>query len=87
MKHDKTSMQQGKIMAMIVVATLAALLVMVTTTQAFAAINLNSSKSHVYRSTQQNQAIDNGGSGEQVSTTTCNNCPSSDIVISMYPND
>ena len=69
------SMQQGKmIMMIVVVTTLAALLVTMAATQAFAAINLNSSKSNIYRATQNAQANE-GGSVEQTSTNTCD-CPS-----------
>ena len=58
------------------VATLATLLFLMTVTQeqAFAAINLNSSKSNIYRATQNAQANE-GGSVEQQSTNTCD-CPS-----------
>ena len=74
------SMQQGKmVMMIIVVSTLAALLVTMAATQAFAAINLNSSKSNIYRSTQNVQSNE-GGSVEQVSTNTCD-CPSNDITV------
>jgi flagellar basal body-associated protein FliL len=79
MKYNKTSMQRGKMMTILIVVTVATLLVTVTTTQAFAAKNLNSSKSNIYRSTQQDQNIEGGGSGEQVTTNTCN-CPSNDII-------
>jgi hypothetical protein len=55
-------------------------LVAVTATQAFAATNLNSSKSNIYRqSTHQNQTIE-GGSGQQVSSNTCT-CTSNDIIV------
>jgi hypothetical protein len=75
-------MQQGKmIMMIVVVTTLFALLVTMSVTQAFAAINLNSSKSNIYRSTQNVQSNE-GGSVEQVSTNTCD-CPSNDITIVM----
>lgn len=76
---DKHSVQhRGKVVTMILtVVTLATLLVAVTVTeQAFAAINLNSSKSNIYRSTQNAQPSE-GGSVEQTSTNTCN-CPSDD---------
>jgi len=59
------------------VATLATLLFTMTVTQqqqAFAAINLNSSKSNIYRATQNVQSNE-GGSVEQTSTNTCD-CPS-----------
>jgi hypothetical protein len=79
MKYNKTSMQGGKMMTIVVVITVATLLVTVTATQAFAAINLNSSKSNIYRSTQHVQSNE-GGSVEQVSTNTCN-CPSRDIIV------
>jgi hypothetical protein len=73
-------MQQGKmIMTIVVVVTLATILVTVTATQAFAAVNLNSSKSNIYRSTQHVQSNE-GGSVEQVSTNTCD-CPSNDITL------
>jgi hypothetical protein len=69
------SMQQVKMITMIVlVTTLAALLVTMAATQAFAAINLNSSKSNIYRATQNVQSNE-GGSVEQTSTNTCD-CPS-----------
>jgi hypothetical protein len=75
-------MQQGKMMLMIVVVTtLGALLVKMSLTQAFAAINLNSSKSNIYRSTQYVQSNE-GGSVEQVSTNACD-CPSNDIIIAI----
>ena len=77
--NNKTSMQQGKMIAFVVIATVAILLAMVTTTQAFASKNLNSSKSNIYRSTIQDQNIEGGSSGEQVNTSTCN-CPSNDII-------
>jgi hypothetical protein len=78
----KCDMQQGKmIMMIVVVTTLFALLVTMSVTQAFAAINLNSSKSNIYRSTQNVQSNE-GGSVEQVSTNTCD-CPSNDITIVM----
>jgi hypothetical protein len=68
-------MQQVKMIMMIaLVATLAALLVTMAATQAFAAINLNSSKSNIYRATQNAQSSE-GGSVEQTSTNTCD-CPS-----------
>lgn len=68
-------MQQVKMTMMIVlVTTLAALLVTMAATQAFAAINLNSSKSNIYRATQNVQSNE-GGSVEQTSTNTCD-CPS-----------
>lgn len=68
-------MQQVKMIMMIVlVTTLAALLVTMAATQAFAAINLNSSKSNIYRATQSVQSNE-GGSVEQTSTNTCD-CPS-----------
>jgi hypothetical protein len=68
-------MQQGKmIMMIVVVTTLAALLVTMAATQAFAATNLNSSKSNTYRATQNVQSNE-GGSVEQTSTNTCD-CPS-----------
>jgi hypothetical protein len=73
-------MQEGNMITMIVVVTtLVALLVTMTVTQAFAAINLNSSKSNIYRSTQNVQSNE-GGSVEQVSTNTCD-CPSNDITV------
>jgi hypothetical protein len=58
------------------VVTLAALLFLMTVTQqqAFAATNLNSSKSNIYRATQNVQSNE-GGSVEQTSTSTCD-CPS-----------
>jgi hypothetical protein len=69
------SMQQVKMITMIVlVTTLAGLLVTMAATQAFAAINLNSSKSNIYRATQNVQSNE-GGSVEQTSTNTCD-CPS-----------
>lgn len=69
------SMQQVKMIMMIVlVTTLSALLVTMAATQAFAAINLNSSKSNIYRATQNAQSNE-GGSVEQTSTNTCD-CPS-----------
>ncbi|MGH9988298.1 MAG: hypothetical protein ACRD8W_30555 [Nitrososphaeraceae archaeon] len=69
------SMQQVKMIMMIVlVTTLAALLVTMAATQAFAAINLNSSKSNIYRATQNAQSNE-GGSVEQTSTNICD-CPS-----------
>jgi flagellar basal body-associated protein FliL len=80
MKYNKTSMQRGKMMTILVVVTVFTLLVTMTATQAFAAKNLNSSKSNIYRSTQQIQDIEGGGSGEQVSTNTCN-CPSNDNIV------
>ena len=85
MKYNKTSTQRGKMMTILIVLTITTLLVTVISTQAFAVKNLNSSKSHIYRSTQQIQVIEGGGSGEQVSTTTCSNCPSNDNVVSSYP--
>ena len=64
----------------IVAVTVAILLVAATTTQAFSAKNLNSSKSNIYRqSTSQNQYIQ-GGSGEQVSSNTCT-CTSNDVLV------
>jgi hypothetical protein len=75
-------MQHGKmVMMIVVVTTLVAFLVTMSVTQAFAAINLNSSKSNIYRSTQNVQSNE-GGSVEQVSTNTCD-CPSNDITIVM----
>jgi hypothetical protein len=69
------SLHQVKmIMMIVVVTTLAALLVTMAATQAFAAINLNSSKSNIYRATQNAQSNE-GGSVEQTSTNTCD-CPS-----------
>lgn len=69
------SMKQGKmIMMIVVVTTLAALLVTMAATQTFAATNLNSSKSNIYRATQNVQSNE-GGSVEQTSTNTCD-CPS-----------
>jgi len=80
MKYDKTSMQRSKVITIVTVAAVATLLVAVTTTQAFAASSLNSSKSNIYRqSTQQNQTIE-GGSGEQISSNTCT-CTSNDIIV------
>jgi hypothetical protein len=74
------SIQQGKMILMIVVVTtLFAPLVTMSVTQVFAAINLNSSKSNIYRSTQNVQSNE-GGSVEQVSTNTCD-CPSNDITV------
>lgn len=61
-------------MMTVVVATLTILLITMTVTQAFAAVNLNSSKSNIYRSTQNAQSNE-GGSVEQQSTNTCD-CPS-----------
>ena len=59
--------------ATLVIATLAA------AAPAFAANNLNSSKSNIYRqSTNQNLSV-NGGSGEQVSTNVCT-CTSNDEI-------
>ena len=56
------------------------------TTQAFAAKNLNSSKSNIYRqSSSQNQYVE-GGSAEQVSSNTCN-CPSNDITLIVNNDD
>lgn len=73
-------MQQGKmILTIVVVVILATILVTVTATQALAAVNLNSSKSNIYRSTQYVQSNE-GGSVEQVSTNTCD-CPSNDITL------
>lgn len=70
------------IMMVVVVATLATLLVaMSVTQQGFAAINLNSSKSNIYRATQ-NVGSNEGGTVEQTSTNTCD-CPSSDIIQVM----
>jgi hypothetical protein len=65
-----------KTMHILSVATLATLLFLmaVTQQQAFSAINLNSSKSNIYRATQDAQANE-GGSVEQTSTNTCD-CPS-----------
>lgn len=73
--------RQGKmtIMMFVLVATLSTLLVTMTVTQAFAAISLNSSKSNIYRSTQ-NANSNEGGSVEQTSTNTCN-CPSQDTIV------
>ncbi|MGH9976658.1 MAG: hypothetical protein ACRD8Z_12620, partial [Nitrososphaeraceae archaeon] len=61
--------QQGKpIMYILSVATLATLLfIMTVTQQAFATTNLNSSKSNIYRNSQNAQANE-GGSVEQQST-------------------
>ena len=74
-KNGTLSVQQVKMIMMIVlVTTLAALLVTMAATQAFAAINLNSSKSNIYRATQNVQSNE-GGSVEQTSTNTCD-CPS-----------
>jgi hypothetical protein len=74
------SLQEGKMITMIVVVTtLVVLLVTMSLTQAYAAINLNSSKSNIYRSTQNVQSNE-GGSVEQVSTNTCD-CQSNDITI------
>jgi len=78
--NDTHSTQQGKmIMMSLVVVTIATILITMTETQAFAAVNLNSSKSNIYRSTQNVQSNE-GGSVEQTSTNTCN-CPSNDITI------
>jgi len=69
--------QRKLIMYILSVATLATLLFTMTVTQqqqAFAAINLNSSKSNIYRATQNVQSNE-GGSVEQTSTNTCD-CPS-----------
>jgi hypothetical protein len=69
--------QQGKpIMYILSVVTLSTLLFLMTLTQqqAFAATNLNSSKSNIYRATQNVQSNE-GGSVEQTSTNTCD-CPS-----------
>ena len=75
--NNKHSLPQGKMMTMVVVAvTLSTLLVTMTATQAFGAINLNSSKSNIYRSTQNVQANE-GGSVEYQSTINCD-CPSDD---------
>jgi hypothetical protein len=74
--NDKDSIQQqGRIIAIvIVVATLTTLLVTMSIAQAFAATNLNSSRSNIYRATQNVQSNE-GGSVEQTSTNTCD-CPS-----------
>ena len=67
--------QRKPILYIISVATLATLLfIMTLTQQAFAATNLNSSKSNIYRATQNAQSNE-GGSVEQQSTNTCD-CPS-----------
>ena len=64
-------------MAMIVVVvTLSMLLVTMIATQAFGATNLNSSKSNIYRSTQNVQANE-GRSVDYQSTINCD-CPSDD---------
>lgn len=63
----------------VVLVMVAMLLVTVISTQAFATSSLNSSKSYIYRSTQQIQDIEGGGSGEQVNTNTCK-CPSNDVI-------
>ena len=64
-RNDKHSLQQGKmIMMLAIVATLATLLVSMTVTEVFAATNLNSSKSNIYRSTQNAQSNE-GGSVQQ----------------------
>ena len=78
--------QRKMITVFVVVVTVATLLVTVTiTTQAFAAINLNSSKSNIYRSTQ-SVGSNEGGSVEQTSTNTCE-CPSNDIIQVIDFND
>ena len=80
MKCDETSMQRSKVMTIVVVVAVAAFLVAATATQALATKNLNSSKSNIYRqTTHQNQTIEGGGSGEQVSSNTCT-CTSNDII-------
>ena len=61
-------------MMIAVVATLVTFLLTMTVTEVFAAVNLNSSKSNIYRATQDAQANE-GGSVEQTSTNTCD-CPS-----------
>lgn len=68
-----------------IVATLATLLVTMTVTEVSAAINLNSSKSNVYRSTQ-NAQPNEGSSVEQTSTNTCN-CPSDDETTTFTTED
>jgi hypothetical protein len=79
MKHEKTSMQRSKVMAMVIVVAVATILVTLTATQALATSSLNSSKSNIYRQeTHQNQSIE-GGSGQQVSSNTCI-CTSNDII-------
>jgi hypothetical protein len=67
-------------MIVVVVAVIAGFLVIAATaTYALAAINLNSSKSNIYRqSANQNQVV-NGGSATQESTNVCN-CPSDDDI-------
>jgi uncharacterized membrane protein YidH (DUF202 family) len=67
-------------MIVVVVAVIAGFLVIAATaTYALAAINLNSSKSNIYRqSTNQNLSVD-GGSASQVSTNVCT-CTSNDEI-------
>lgn len=65
-------------MMILVVITVSTFLV--TMTLAFAATNLNSSKSNIYRSSQDAQANE-GGSIEQQSTNTCD-CPSNGDQVS-----
>ena len=79
LKFNQSSLQQQQqrkpIMYILSVVTLATLLFLMTVTQqAFAATNLNSSKSNIYRATQNVQSNE-GGSVEQTSTNTCD-CPS-----------
>jgi outer membrane lipoprotein-sorting protein len=77
-------MNNTKTLAIVAVFMAATLVVGVTfaatATQAFAAKNLNSSKSNIYRqSTSQSQSV-NEGSAQQESTSICN-CPSNDITV------
>ncbi|MGH9926421.1 MAG: hypothetical protein ACRD5B_13705, partial [Nitrososphaeraceae archaeon] len=72
--NEQSQSRRKSIMMILVVVTLLTLLVTMTATQAFAATNLNSSKSNIYRSSQNAQANE-GGSVEQQSTNTCD-CPS-----------
>jgi hypothetical protein len=81
LKFNQSSIQEqqqhkGKpIIYILSVATLATLLfIMTVTQQVFAATNLNSSKSNIYRATQNVQSNE-GGSVEQQSTNACD-CPS-----------
>jgi hypothetical protein len=77
LQQQQQQQQRKPIVYILSVATLATLLFTMTVTQqqqALAAINLNSSKSNIYRATQNVQSNE-GGSVEQTSTNTCE-CPS-----------
>jgi outer membrane lipoprotein-sorting protein len=67
------------VISIVFAAALVAGIYTTSTQAAFAATNLNSSKSNIYRqSANQNQVV-NGGSATQESTNVCN-CPSDDDI-------